>query len=794
MKLFRLIIFLLLASLSSYSQSEIRGTITDSSNTAIEFANVILTDKKNEIITGTVTDESGGFKLLVRDGNYKLSISYIGYTTIDKDLAINDNIKLDKIILTLSENNLDEVVIKGNKPLIERKIDRIVFNVDNSISALGGDGIDVLTVTPGIRVVNDKISMIGRSNMGVMINEKIINLSGDDLVTFIRNLNSDDIKRIEVITNPSAKYDAEGNGGLINIVTKKQRNDSYNWSITNSLSKSEKSIYRGGASFNYKKDKLTLASRIGYSKGSLEPFQKYVLTYPNYIWEEENNKRNYLNSIRGGLSVDYSISPKTNIGGEYSFSDSKPIVKSNNVSRIYSPSKVLDSLISNDSRIQQDTKNHSLNLYSTVKLDTLGTQINFNIDYLNYNKKINNTFFTNSFFSNGEIKPNSFFSANNLSDLDINIFSSKLDLILPTKWIDLEFGGKLTFTNNESDIAFFNNTSGISVLDPSKTNAFTYEENLQALYISGTKYFSNRVSLNVGLRGEFTQTQGVSKELNQTNTNDYFELFPSLYFNYVIKDYKILTFNYNRRINRPKYNNLNPFQFFTNSYNVTQGNPFLAPSFANNFELSYIYKNASYSSLYCNYTTNGVDQVTFVSPDSIIQNVIPTNFYNQIDVGIFQWYSFKLASFWENTIDASLFYSKTDSDIPSIVQGVDSWSSSINTNSSFVLDANQRFKAQLGFTYQSPSLSGSYKLSSFYQLTFGIKGSFFNKTLTAAINAYDILKTDEKTFTQVVNGIRQENFDYRDLRRIRFSMKYNFGKAIKSKKIKTSNEEEKKRL
>ncbi|MEM6718822.1 MAG: TonB-dependent receptor [Bacteroidota bacterium] len=789
------ILFTICSSFFSHAQIEITGIVNDSSNNVIEFANVVLTNQNNEFVQGAITGKDGRFQLSATEGNYNLTISFIGYKAFTKAISVTGTtLDLGKIQLELDENKLGEVVIRANKPLIEKKTDRLVFNVENSVSASGGDGMDALSVSPGLRVANDQISIIGRNGVIVMVNDKPINLSGDDLIGYIRNLNADDIKRIEIITNPPAKYDAEGNGGLVNIILKKTKSNSYSGTVSSSLSQSELALYRSGLNLNYQKDRLTITSKFGLTQGKREPFQKYELQYPSYLWVEDLNSTTTYDNLNATVNIDYQASSKVKIGGEYSITNSTPLFDTNNEARIFNLSSQLDSIIRNTSNMDQTRKTNIVNLYSTIDLDTLGRRIDFNVDYLGYRKDINNNFFNSSFFADGTLKPDSFLSANNTSDLSIDIFSSSLDIELPLNWVHLSFGAKITSINNESGVAFFETTTGNPILDPQRTNTFDYEEDTQALYISAKKSLSEKVSVKVGLRGEYTQTEGVSRDLNQTNTNDYFQLFPTVYVNYAFNDYKILGFNYGRRINRPKYNNLNPFQFFTNAYNFAQGNPFLQPFFTNNFELSFIYKNSSYTALYVNHTTDGVDQVTFVSPDSIEQRVIPQNFYNQLDVGVFQWYSFRISNFWNNSVDASVSYTRTNSDISDLVPDVDAWTGSLSTNSTFMLDPDRRYVAELGFKYYLPSIAGSYELSSFYQLNIGFKTHFFNKKLRVSINATDILRTYEQVFTQTVNGIRQENLSYNDVRRVRFALSYSFGEQIRTRRKTKKIKEEQKRI
>jgi hypothetical protein len=458
-KTYFLIAFFIIISLPNklFSQIIISGQIKNQNNKSIELVEIQLQNKDSLIVKSELTDIEGRFKIAIENGEYIILIKQLGIVLYKQKINPIQNLDLGIIQVTENKQQLQEVIIATKKKLIERKVDRLVFNVENSISANGGDGIDALKVTPGLRVQNDQITMIGKSGMGVMVNDRLIQLSGDDLINYLKNLKSDDIKKIEVITNPPAKYDAQGNSGLVNIVTKTAKKDSFNGSVRTSLSQSQKLMGTTGLNLNYQKNKLSITSNLNYSNGSKKPYQEYKLTYPTYIWNEENNKRNYSNSTSGGFTIDYKVSNKTKIGAEYSISYSLPIVKVLDNSSIYKRSTlVLDSVIRNESRVELKRATNSINFYSITELDTLGKKLNFDIDYLNYNSDTDNNFNSNSFYPNDTPIANRYSSANNSSNQNIGILTSKLDFEYPTKWANLSFGTKLSFINNDSQVNFYN--------------------------------------------------------------------------------------------------------------------------------------------------------------------------------------------------------------------------------------------------------------------------------------------------------------------------------------------------
>ena len=702
--------------------------------------------------------------------------------------------KENDTVNSILEKQIQEVEIKAKKKLIERKVDRLVFNVENSISATGGDALDALKVTPGIRVQNDKISMIGKSGMAVMVDDKVIQLSGDDLINYLKTISSDNIKSVEVITTPPAKYDAEGNSGIVNIRLKKAKKNSISGNLRTSYTQATYSLGSLGGSLNYQKDKLTVTSNINYSNGSIAPYQEYTIYYPNFTWFEENKKRSFQNNLGGRLTLDYEINPKTTVGIQYSGVIAQPIVKGKNTSYITNYQSVLDSLIITPSRLEMERNTHSLNFHSVTKTDTIGTQYSIDIDYFKFKSNLGNRFNTDTYFSNGIRIPNRYISANNISNQNIDMYSAKLDYEMPLKWINFSFGGKISFINNDSAVSYFDTTNTNSVFDPTKSNMFNYKENTQALYVSGSKPLSEKWDLQLGLRLESTQTKGYSKTLNQTNKNDYVKLFPTFYLTYKTSENSTLGLNYSRRINRPTYGDLNPFRFYSSAYNYGEGNPFLQPFYIDNAEISFTHSNY-FSSIYVEYITNGFDQVTFVSNDNPVQKVIPYNFYKQVKIGTTQSYTFTRWKWLESNNMLNIIYAKTTSDLSNAkIPKLSKLTAYFISNNSFVLNKNKTLKAELSFTYLSPSVAGSYITTSWYYFDAGIRYEVFDKKLQIALNAMDIFRTNKVTFIQTVNNIRQESFDYRDTQKIRLSLTWNFGKTLNRQQRETSNEDEKSRL
>ncbi|WP_161595805.1 outer membrane beta-barrel family protein [Flavobacterium pectinovorum] len=792
-KVYLIVLFLIIIFPNEiFSQIKISGQIRNQNDKPIELVEIQFQDKDSVIVKSELTDVNGDFKTSIDKGEYLILIKGFGKMLQKQKVKADQNLDMGVIKIFENQEQLKEVTILSKKKLIERKVDRLVFNVENSISAIGGDATDALKVTPGIRIEEDQISMIGKSGMSVMIDDKLVKLSGDDLISFLKGIPSGNIKSIEVISNPPAKYDAEGNSGIVNIKLKKAKKNSISGNLKTSYSQAKYPLGTLGGGLNYQKDKLTVTSNISYNNGSTAPYQEYTIYYPKYTWFETNKVRSFQNNLSGGITLDYQINSKTTMGLQYSGASNKPIRKGLNTSSITNNNFVLDSLIVTPSRLEIDRKTNSVNFHVITKIDSIGRQLSVDVDYFNYSADLNNNFSTNTSLPNGTDVPDRFISANNLSDQNIDIYSAKIDYELPLKWVNVSFGGKVSFIDNSSAVSYFNTTNSDPIFEPLKSNIFDYKENTQAVYISGNKNLSKKWDLQLGLRLENTQTKGFSETLNQTNVNNYLKLFPTLYLTYKASENSTFGFNYNRRIDRPAFSKLNPFRFYTSSFNYTEGNPFLQPYFTDNIELSHTGKNL-YSSVYAYYLKNGFDEVAFVSAGSITQIVRPINFYTEKSIGWIESYTFNKWKWWESNNQLNVYYSQTTSDITNVLPNIDSWTCSFNSTNVFTLNKAKTIKSELNFTGKSPSTAGSYSISGFYYFDMGFTFLFLKNKLQTSVNFLDVFRTQKKTYTQSVNGIKQENYDYRDTQKIRLSLVWNFGKSIKASKKKLSNEEEKKR-
>ncbi|GEM54158.1 hypothetical protein B0A58_02385 [Flavobacterium branchiophilum NBRC 15030 = ATCC 35035] len=793
---FTIFLWLFVLPFGVLAQVKISGQITDSQNQPLELLEVQLQNNQAHITHSDLSDSKGNFSLTTPKGTYTLLIKHLGKVLKEQTINASQDVNLGIIILNDTPQQLQEVVVNSKKKLIERKVDRLVFNVENSISASGGDAIDALKSTPNIRVQNDAISMIGKNNLAVMIDDKIIQLAGDDLINFLKTIPSDNIKAIEVITTPPAKYEAKGNGGLINIKLKKAKKDSWSANMRGTYTQTTYPAGSVGGGFNYDKKKISISSDLGITNGSISPTYNTTFFYPSQTWQEENTNRNYYDIVRGRLGVNYKFSEKFNIGLQYIGSNNNKNNKEKDFSTIKNNSlSTIDSLIISSAENKIKNNINAVDIYTIYKLDTIGRKISTNFNYLVFDDNQDRIFSSNNLYQNQTIIPNSYYSANNISEQNITNYSAKIDVDFPTKFIDLTFGGKISFTKNNTDLALYNLTTGNQVFDPLQSNKFVYKENTEALYISGSKKLGEKWESQLGLRLETTQTEGNSITLNQTNKNNYSKLFPTFYLSYAPNENNSLSFSYGKRLDRPYFEFLNPFRIYNNKYQYSEGNPFLQPSYSNNLEINYTYKSNWNNRLYYSKISNGTGGIIFINPLDGIQANIILNYLNSENFGLSESYTISHKEWFQSYNSFDIFYSNSKSSVSYINSNITGVNYNLTTNNNFIFNKEKTVLFALNYSYNFKGVSGVDKISAYSQLDASLKFLFLNKKWSLAIIGNDILKTSIITQTSITNNYPIIYRNYEDIRFLRISVVYKLGnKDIKTTQIEGSNEEEKNRL
>ena len=785
--------------LTSNAQSfQLGGKVWEENNNPVEFAEILLL-QNNTMIQYQLTDDSGKFVFNTAPGNFSLLIRQLGDTLYKEDLDITHDMDLGIIKVQQNSKLLQEVTIVAKKKLMERKVDRMVFNVTNLPSTDGGDAMEILHITPGVIVDNNNtITIAGKSSVNVMVNDRPVKLSGDELVTFLKSLRASDIQSIEVITTPPAKYEAEGNSGLINIVMKKTAIDTWNGSVFSNYQQTKYARGTLGGSFNYNKKTLSFYANASYSDGKSYMDDAGSIFYPSLKWESKGDYTNNSHSFSARSGLDLNITDRWTIGAQYIGSLGK--TKSNGSSKV----DLLD-ITSNSDAGSIDTQTegksnygmHSGNLHSTVQFDTLGRKLNFDFDVLGYNNNSDATYRSNTNGSADNQIPNGFASQNNILNGNITNYAVQIDVEHPIKKISLNYGTKLSFTHTNNNIQVYNLSSGVPVNDPNQTNRFLYDENTQALYVSGSTQLG-KWELQAGLRAENTQFTGNSPTMDTIFKKSYFEIFPTVYITYNYNDKNSFYAEYGRRINRPGFEQLNPFRSYSSPYYYFVGNPELRPFFTNNLSLGYTYNNQFQMTLdYSRETDNFGGGVSLLDKDGYTQVGTRLNYFDDYNMGTSLVYIFNKWSWWTSQNSGVLYYQHSDSKIyPLTPKSSEGSFIYFQTNNIFYLNKKQTLSAGFDFTVipenNSTTLTHNYTQTN---LNAFIKVLFFDKALSVTFTGNNLLQEYSFNWRSESNGILQYSKGYYNPLFVRLAVAYNFGsKKVSVRQHQGSNEEEKSRV
>lgn len=792
----------ILSSFTGISQTRLHGHIVDSLGVPVPFAPVgVLTLPDSSMIKGTMTDEEGRYTLLLDSlGRYMLKVTTVGYKDKLSDEILIDQPATDmevNIRLSSSEKHLDEISVTAVKRVVEFKNGNITVNVENSPLAKGNTVFDLLVKLPGVSVDNNSIQLKGKAGVIIMLDGRVQQLTNIQLLNMLRNMNAEVVEKIELMSNPPVKYDASGTSGMINIKTKKTKITGSSGSLYTSCSQGFYGRGMAGMALNYKTQKVTLFSTIDYNYGiyqTKEKFNKFFRTASTETqFSSINTTKDIDNSLNYKVGADWFINKNNIIGfkidggpGSYTplSTGTNSVLLYNNLgydhlnSRVYTPDK-------------WNLNNYNLN--TEHHFDTLGTILNFTADYTKlselFKSDIQNLFLNSS---EGEALPPNIYRSENVSSTDI--FSSKLDFTkVFNPGTSIQAGAKIGYINTVNNYRFErkDNVSGDYNVDTALTNNYTYVEKTYAAYINYIKSIK-KINLQIGLRAENTDLEGQNSLKGFNLKRNYFNLFPNISIEYVVTEKQSWQLNLNRRIDRPLYNDLSPFQFYKDQYAYTQGNPFLLPHYSNNIELTHNYNQSISNTLTFTRINNVMvyytkqNDISKVTTETV-KNMKYNNYY-----GYSLFIQHTVRPWWELSANATASYIEFSGDIDGAPFKTGSLYYAPSLTNTFI--GPKDLKLEVIAFYNSARNIGLIQLKPRWMLSFAIKKSFFKEKLDCSIGLNDVFYSYVGRTT--VN-FENQNWNFRatnDTRRVVLSINYNFGKVTVSEREASSNEQEKERL
>ena len=796
---------LVLSVLTVYAETEkgaqITGKVIDASTKqGMEFANISLRKTgSKEFIKGTVSDQLGAFRLDgVSNGNYVVAVSVVGYATFEKELTIGTGqktINLRNILLKEDTQLLNEVQVVGQRSQMKFEIDRKVFNVDQSLATAGGSASDVLGNIPSVQVDPEgEVSLRGNSSVTVWINGKESGLSADNRAQILEQLPAESIERVEVITNPSAKYNPEGTAGIINIVLKKNRKAGYYGSLQAGVDT------RGG---------YNAAGNVNFSSGKFESFVNVGTRVRKSEGEGYTNRQNlddngnpvsYLNQLRNDedtrkpvifrAGTTYHATDKDH----FSFNGFGLLGRGDETDWLNYTSNIPGSFTS------------SLRTSAEKRKMNIG---NFEIGYKRDFSEKSNLDLSASYNLLNITPESSFLQVSNYAGgTSTSSYQFQENVMKPRKWEfqadyvtefgeqnKIEAGYKGEFLTSKSKVSTYSGTSeGNAAFNEGLYNNFTYDQNVNALYATYSKRI-NRFGIQLGLRGEHTRTNTNSLGYNQSETDhpaykdDYFSFYPSAFLSYQLPSNNELQLNYTRRVSRPWGGQLNPFVNLTDSTNISYGNPLLLPQYSNSLELNYIknWENHTLSaSLYYRNTDNVIQRISYRDGDimkSTFENIAKTqsagtelilknNLFRMIDLT-------STLNFYYNKLDG-FSYLPAGATTPVVGEADEDFSWSARIIANVMLPWGVSLQATGDYNSRELVAQGYRKAN--HAIDLGLRKSFLDRKLSLTINTRDLLNSRKRETITSGSGFSQESVFARSGRTVGFTLTYNFGNMKGSSK------------
>ncbi len=769
----------------------ISGVIKEKQNSLpIDGATVsLLSTKDSSVIKMAVTDKQGSFILEnINEGSYLVSANSVGHSLVYSKsfnlTADQSAITIDALQLPPVDKALREVTVTSKKPFIERKLDKTVVNVDASLTNAGVTAMDVLEKSPGITVDKDgNISLKGKQGVMIMLDGKQTYLTPQDLANLLRSTPSSNLDQIEIMTNPSAKYDAAGNSGIINIKTKKNKQVGFNGSVNLGYQQGVYSRTNNSLNLNYRNNKFNVFSNISINRRDgfqqlditrvyKNPDQSVIAIFEQYGRMTRTNKNN-----TAKLGVDYYANKKTTIGAVFTGFVNERINNGVTKSYLQSSQGVLDSTAVSITAEDGTWKNKAVNLNLRTQFDSTGRELTMDADYVNYSSSNYQPFYNITYLANGNISNSNIL----LGELpsSINIFSFKSDYTHPLRnGVKIESGIKTSYVNTDNTAGYYNIIDDLKLPDFEKTNRFKYKENINAIYLNASREIK-KWGFQAGLRLENTNYSGNQfgnpQRPDSSFEKSYVGLFPTMFVSYAANDKNQLTFSYGRRINRPAYKDLNPFMFYLDKYTYGEGNPFLRPSFANVLEASHTFNQWLTTTVNYSHTKDLFNEI--FEPRGYATVVKQGNYASSDNASLSVSAQKNITKIWMLIVYAEGNFSQYKGLLYSNSPVIKGYNYMININNQVKL--SKGWSVELSGFYRTKGIEGQISINPLSQVNAAVQKELLKKKATIKLNIGDAF------YSMIQNGkVNILNTDasfhqYGDSRFVAINFSYRFGKVIK---------------
>jgi len=756
-KFFTLLTGILLSALV-FSQNKIgkvSGTITDESQKPLQSVSVsLLRAKDSSLVKIAVTNKEGKYEFEnISEGKFLLAVSSVGFQKkFGQSLEITaakSTFNATTISLSPEAKSMQEVRVTAQKPFIETKLDKTVVNVDASPTSAGSTALDILEKSPGITVDNDgTISLRGKQGVIVMMDGKQTYLSAADLANLLRNMPASALDQIEIMTNPSSKYDASGNSGIINIKTKKGKNNGFNGSVTfgatTSFYSPDEALYmipksQNSFNFNWRKNKFNFFGNYnpnvfrGMNRLSLDSrFLDENYNTTGYNFTETRFKFGNVNHTLK-LGLDWYADKKNIFGVVVSGFSFKGHPTPTSTSDLYDANMVLENRLVSSTDNDLKFQNATLNLNWKHSFDTTGREITADFDYVTYNN-VSDMILTTDYYTSTLQKTSTTYLKGYLPS-DINIYTFKSDYTQPIKGGGrFEAGVKFSYVKNDNLVNYERWVNNDWETDVIRSNHFIYDETIAAGYVNFNREIK-KWTFQAGLRVESSISHGNQVITNQTFKRDTTNLFPTAFISYKLDKKNTFAIAYGRRIQRPNYQDLNPFIYFLDTLSYRQGNIYLRPQYTHNIDVTHSFNGKFITTFNYNNTDDVISQIVKPEPNSKIRYLTVDNVARYTNIGVSFTVPITFAKWWNANFFTNVFnnHYKGVYDTINLDMAYTSFTANITNNFTF----KKGWTAELSGFYRHKALNGLTKMEPIYQMSLGVQKQIMKGKGTLRFNLRD---------------------------------------------------------
>lgn len=809
------LLFTLIVVLTSFAGStqKITGTVKDEQGKALSGATLTLQRAKDSsVVKLAATNSSGRYEFSnIQPGKYFVGASFVSYVNKRSSLfevTGSDDVAVAEIVMEKASTNLQDVTVTSKRPMVEVKADKTILNIEGTINAVGTDALELMRKAPGVSLdKDDNISLAGKNGVKFYIDGKPTPLSGLDLAAYLRNIQSTEIESIEIITNPSAKYDAAGNAGIINIKLKKNKSFGTNGSVNAGYGIAINPRYNGGLALNHRNKKINVFGNLNYNRNKNQNVFRLYREQLDTIFNQVNNGLNRNQGLGFKTGIDYFINNKNTIGllvnGNFTDINNKTNSKT---PIIYQPTGITNRILTANNSSAADRDNATFNANYRYA-DTAGHELNVDADYGIYRIRTD------------QMQPNIYYTPdmsmelgrsiyNFISPTEIDMYSLKADYEQRFKGGKLGLGFKSSIVNTANNFGRYNVIGTSKQLDTERSNQFDYSENINALYVNFNKAYPKKgFMFQAGLRLENTNNSGDSYALNSdgsinystksTIERNYTNLFPSASITFNKNPMKQWSFSYSRRIDRPAYQDLNPFEFKLDEYTFQKGNVALRPQYTNALSVTNIYKYKLTSTLTYSHVADVFTQIVDTLEKSkayLTKRNLATQ--NIVSLNVNYPFTYKNYSFFANL---TTYYSHYRADFGggNRIVDLDVFSYNFFMQNNLKFGKKKDWTAELSGFYNAPGLwQGTFESIAMYSIDAGMQKTLFKGKANVKVAVSDIFKTLKFQGTSNFAGqylVASGNFESRQFK---VNLTYRFGnnQVKASRNRKTGTDDESKRV